>query len=40
MGCPPEGDNVLFKQRHADFSRIVVEEPVSAHLDARLPGRA
>lgn len=35
----PYEANVLFNQRHADFSRIVVEEPVSAHLDARLPRR-
>ncbi len=36
----PYEANVLFNQRHADFSRIVVEEPVTIHLDARLPRRA
>jgi len=36
----PYEANVLVNQRHADFSRIVVEKPVPAHLDARLPRRA
>lgn len=36
----PYEANVLLNQRHADFSRIMVEDPVSAHLDARLPRRA
>ena len=35
----PYEANVLFNQRHADFLRIVVEEPLPAHLDARLPRR-
>ena len=36
----PYEANVLFNQRHADLLRIVVEEPLPAHRDARLPRRA
>ena len=33
----PYESNVLCNQVHADFSRIVVGEPVPAQVDARLP---
>jgi len=31
----PYESNVLFNQQHKDFRRIVVGEPISAHLDPR-----
>lgn len=32
----PYESNILFNQRHQDFSRIVVGDPIPAHLDPRL----
>lgn len=32
----PYESNVLFNQRHTDFSRIVVGDPAPAHMDPRL----
>ena len=33
----PYERNVLFNQQHPGFPRIVVDAPVPAHMDARLP---
>lgn len=35
----PYESNVLFNQRHADFPRIRVDPPISAHVDPRLKSR-
>jgi RES domain-containing protein len=32
----PYESNILFNQRHRDFSRIVVGDPTRAHMDPRL----
>ena len=36
----PYESNVLFNQRHADFSRLAVDPPEPAHVDPRLTSRA
>ena len=36
----PYEQNALFNQQHPGFSRIVVDAPVPAHVDARLPRKA